>query len=232
MAISPSFLSSKAVQGYSPQFLDTGVEASAPMASAQSPDLTNRLLQIMGGNLSGTLSGGEKLSALGALLKSVSRGSQASPQDVVRNIQQQKLQEVQGRLQIEQFRKQAERQAQLGALKAEYVANAPSPQAARELQLMNDEDFSAFLRERNKPTSQNLDGIRAQLADLYGFGTPEYNQALKSYIERLQTISGPGGSVFTQQPVSLPALPGTAPKGVTPSNREKALAELKKRGAI
>jgi hypothetical protein len=202
------------------------------MAGAQSPDLTNRLLQIMGGNLAGTLSGGEKLSALGALLKSVSRGSQQSPQDVLRAVQSQKMQEVQSALQIQEFRKQAQRQAQLGALKAEYVASAPNEQAAREFQLMSDEDFSAFLRERNKPTSQNLDGIRAQLADLYGFGTPEYNQALKSYIERLQTISGPGGSVFTQQPVSLPALPGITPKSVTPVNREKALAELKKRGAI
>lgn len=202
------------------------MQPTQPMTDAE------KMAQIMQGNLAGQLSGGDKLLALSALLGSVARGRTQTPDQVFQNIQQQKLQEVQGRLQIEQFRKQAERQAQLGALKAEYVANAPSPQAARELQLMNDEDFSAFLRERNKPTSQNLDGIRAQLADLYGFGTPEYNQALKSYIERLQTISGPGGSVFTQQPVSLPSLPGTTPKSVTPSNREKALAELKKRGAI
>lgn len=202
------------------------MQPTQPMTDAE------KMAQIMQGNLSGQLSGGDKLLALSALLGSVSRGRTQTPDQVFQNIQQQKLQEVQGRLQIEQFRKQAERQAQLGALKAEYVANAPNAQAARELQLMNDEDFSAFLRERNKPTSQNLDGIRAQLADLYGFGTPEYNQALKSYIERLQTISGPGGSVFTQQPVSLPALPGTKPKSATPSNREKALAELKKRGAI
>jgi hypothetical protein len=145
------FLQSRAARGYSPQFLDTGTQAETPMAGAQSPDLTNRLLQVLSGQLGGTLSGGEKLSALGALLKSVSRGSQTSPQQVMQSIQQQKLQEVQGRIQLDQLRKQAEQQAQLGALKAEYIANAPDPQTARELQLMTAEDFSAFLRERRKP---------------------------------------------------------------------------------
>lgn len=106
-----SFMSSRAAQSYNPQFLDTGAQAPAPMAGAQSPDLTNRLLQIMGGNLAGTLSGGEKLSALGALLKSVSRGSQSSPQQVMQSIQQQKLQQVQGAMQIQELRKQAMQQA-------------------------------------------------------------------------------------------------------------------------
>ena len=227
----PSFLTSRAVQGYSPQFLDTGVEAPAPVAGAQSPDLTNRLLQIMGGNLAGTLSGGEKLSALGALLKSVSRGSQSSPQQVLQSIQQQKMAEVQNALQIQELRKQAQRQAQTEAYRNELVGAEQDPKRKAFLRIASADaiDKIAALQFESK---DNLDGIRAQLADLYGFGTPEYNQALKSYIERVQTISGPGGSVFTQQPVSLPALPGITPKSVTPVNREKALAELKKRGAI
>lgn len=74
------FLQSQAARNYSPQFLDTGTQAETPMDGGQSPDLTNRLLQVLSGNLGGTLTGGEKLSALGALLKSVSRGSQMSPQ--------------------------------------------------------------------------------------------------------------------------------------------------------
>ena len=202
------------------------MQPTQPMTDAE------QLAQIMQGNLAGQLNTGDKLSALGALLKSVSRGSQTSPQQVIQGLQQQKMQEVQGRLQLDQLRKAAERKAQLDALKAEYVSNAPNPQAARELQLMSDEDFSAFLRERNKPTQQSLDGIRAQLADLYGFGTPQYNQALKSYIERQQTFAGPGGAVYTQQPVTLPALPTGQPQGTTAPNRAEVLAELKKRGVI
>jgi hypothetical protein len=117
------------------------------------PTMTDaeQLAQIMQGNLAGQLSGGDKLMALSALLRSVSRGRTQNPEQVFQNIQQQKMQEVQGRIQLDQLRKQAEQQAQLGALKAEYIANAPDPQTARELQLMTAEDFSAFLRERRKP---------------------------------------------------------------------------------
>lgn len=112
MALPPSFATSAALRGFRPNLIDTQQEAAAPtVAATGGTDLTNRLLQIMGGNLSGTLTGGEKLSALGALLKSVSRGSQTSPQDVMRSIQQQKLQEVQGALQIQELRKQAMQQA-------------------------------------------------------------------------------------------------------------------------
>ena len=112
MALPPSFATSAALRDFRPNLIDTQQDAAAPtVAATGGTDLTNRLLQIMGGNLSGTLTGGEKLSALGALLKSVSRGSQTSPQDVMRSIQQQKLQEVQGALQIQELRKQAMQQA-------------------------------------------------------------------------------------------------------------------------
>ena len=116
MALPPSFATSAALRGFRPNLIDTQQEAAAPtVAATGGTDLTNRLHQIMCGNLSGTLTGGEKLSALGALLKSVSRGSQTSPQDVMRSIQQQKLQEVQGALQIQELRKQAIQQAQTEA---------------------------------------------------------------------------------------------------------------------
>lgn len=193
---------------------------------------TERLAQLMQGNLSGQLDTSDKLAALSALLRSVGRGSQVSPQQALQQFQQQKMQEVQGRIQMDQLRKQAEQQSQLNALKAEYIANAPDAQTARELQLMTPEDFSAFLRERRKPQQQSLDGIRAQLADLYGFGTPEYNQALKSYIERPQTFAGPGGAVYTQQPVTLPALRTGQPQASRVPNRADVIAELRKRGVI
>jgi hypothetical protein len=193
------------------------MQPAKPMTDAE------QLAQLMQGNLAGQLSGSDKLMALSALLRSVSRGRTQTPEQALQGFQQQKMQEVQGRIQIEQLRKAAERKAQLDALKAEYVSNAPNPQAARELQLMNEEDFSAFLRERNKPTQQSLDGIRAQLADLYGFGTPQYNQALKSYIERQQTFAGPGGAVYTQQPVTLPALP----TGQQPVTESAALSQAR-----
>jgi hypothetical protein len=146
--------------GYKRQFLDTNPEMGGaatpanPTATGRE-DLTNRLLQIMSGNLGGSLTGGERLSALGALLKSVSRGSQTNPQDVVRGIQQQKMAEVQGALQIQELRRAAAEKAQTDALKAEYVSqlSETNPQLARAIALMSPEKFSEFVIEQNKPQS-------------------------------------------------------------------------------
>lgn len=163
----PSFLTSRAVQGYSPQFLDTGVEAPAPMAGAQSPDLTNRLLQIMGGNLAGTLSGGEKLSALGALLKSVSRGSQQSPQQVMQAIQQQKLQETQGAMQIQELRKQAGQQAQRNALREDLLSKARNDQERARIRILSDENLEKYALQglENKPPE--MEAKEKQLATYF-----------------------------------------------------------------
>lgn len=146
--------------GYQRQFLDTnpvmgGAATPANPAATGREDLTNRLLQVMTGNLGGTLSGGEKLSALGALLKSVSRGSQTSPQQVLQSIQQQKMAEVQGALQIQELRKAAAEKAQTDALKAEYVSklSETNPQLARAIALMSPDKFSDFVIEQNKPKS-------------------------------------------------------------------------------
>jgi hypothetical protein len=148
------FTSSRAAQGYNPQFLNTDTLPGMPAASsAGAPDLTNRLLQVLSGNLGGTLTGGEKLSALGALLKSVSRGSQTSPQQVLQGIQKQKLGEVQGALQIQELRKAAAEKAQTDALKAEYIGQLgqSNPQLARAIAIMPTEKFAEFIIQQNKP---------------------------------------------------------------------------------
>ena len=168
--------------GYNKTFLtsDTppaGAAAATPATGSQ-PDLTNRLLQIMSGQLGGTLSGGEKLSALGALLKSVSRGSQTSPQDVVRGIQQQKMAEVQGALQIQQLRKAAAEKAQSDALKAEYVSqlSQSNPQLARAIALMSPEKFSDFVIQQNKEPQLSSYGRRI----VESFGVKPGSEAFKA----------------------------------------------------
>lgn len=111
-----------------------------------------KLAQVMGGNLSGTLSGGDKLLALSALLKSVSRGSKTSPQEAMAQIQQQKSAELQNRIAIDQARKNAERQAQLQTVKSQYIAQLQqtNPQLARAVQLMSADDFAKLVIEQNK----------------------------------------------------------------------------------
>ena len=81
--------------------------AAKPLTDAE------KLAQVMGGNLKGTLTSADKLMGLSALLKSVSRGSKTTPQEAIAQIQQQKSAELQNRLTIDQARKNAEQQSQL-----------------------------------------------------------------------------------------------------------------------
>ena len=122
------------------------VAPTVPLTDAE------KLAQVMGGNLSGTLTGGDKLLALSSLLKSVSRGSRTSPQEAMAQIQQQKANELQNRIAIDQARKNAERQAQLQTVKTQYVAELEqtNPQLARAVQLMSADNFEKLIIEQNK----------------------------------------------------------------------------------
>lgn len=81
--------------------------------SAIDEQQTAMLSKLAGGDISGSLTGGDKLIALGALLKSVSRGSKTSPQEVLQNLQQSKLQEMQTKIQLGQLQAEAARKARI-----------------------------------------------------------------------------------------------------------------------
>lgn len=127
---------------------------SGQKTAASATPLTDaeKLAQVMGGNLSGTLTGADKLMGLSALLKSVSRGSQTTPQQAIAQLQQQKSAELQNRLTIDQARKNAERQAQLQTVKTQYVSELQktNPQLARAVQLMSADNFEKLIIEQNK----------------------------------------------------------------------------------
>lgn len=194
MALPPSFATSAALRGFRPNLIDTQQDAAAPtVAATGGADLTNRLLQIMGGNLSGTLTGGEKLSALGALLKSVSRGSQTSPQDVMRSIQQQKLQEVQGVLQIQELRKQAMQQAQTEAGLQAYAARLPEDQRAVFDRLPLEEKIKMATRQE----STGFDPVTGQ--QVYTSG-PRTGQVIE---RRTTAVPSEGGGAGLGKPGTL-----------------------------
>jgi hypothetical protein len=163
-----AFLTSSAAQGYNPQFLNTDTLPGMPAASsAGAPDLTNRLLQVLSGNLGGTLTGGEKLSALGALLKSVSRGSQTSPQQVLQGIQQQKLGEVQGAIQIQELRKQAGRQAQRDALREDLLSKARTDEERAQIRILSDDSLDKFALQRLEQKAPDMETKQKQLATYF-----------------------------------------------------------------
>lgn len=184
--------------GYNPQFLDnspvSGAAAATPATGGQS-DLTNRLLQIMSGNLGGTLSSGDKLSALGALLKSVSRGSQTSPQDVVRGIQQQKMAEVQGALQIQELRKAAAEKAQREGFIAQASSRITDPAERDFFMSLTDKGKEEYLIKKMSPRDYGATGAEREAVSL---GLKPGSDAFKAYItERYgqpQYITTPQGT--------------------------------------
>lgn len=88
----------------------TKIKTGAPEIDDAQSELLTRLAS---GDISGSLTGGDKLIALGALLKSVSRGSKTTPQEVLQNLQQSKLQEMQTKIQLGQLQADAARKAKL-----------------------------------------------------------------------------------------------------------------------
>lgn len=82
-------------------------------ASSIDDTQTSMLESLASGDISGSLSSGDKLIALGALLKSVSRGSKTTPQEVMQNLQASKMQEMQNKIQLQQLRAERDRKARL-----------------------------------------------------------------------------------------------------------------------
>lgn len=158
--------------------------AAKPLTDAE------KLAQVMGGNLKGTLTSADKLMGLSALLKSVSRGSKTTPQEAIAQIQQQKSAELQNRLTIDQARKNAEQQAQLKTVKAEYVAQLQktNPQLARAVQFMSSDDFAKLIIEQNKakdPTRLAFDAL--------GRGRDPYSGAVvnpSAVLQNLPLVAG------------------------------------------
>ena len=226
MDYKPSFLSSRAVQSYNPQFLDTTPEMGATAPSSGSADLTNRLLQIMSGNLGGTLSSGEKLSALGALLKSVSRGSQTSPQQVMQSIQQQKMQEVQGALQIQELRKAAAEKAQYEKFRNDLIAQSTDPQEKAFLSIASPKALDQIAAQRFDKGKGDAYLDRLATYEKLKATDPARARVYWNMINRPQII----GSMETGLQRSYFPEPdlGAQTEGVDP----ELVAEAKKRGII
>lgn len=239
MALPPTFANSAALRGFRPNLIDTQPDMAAPEA----PDLTNRMLQILGGQLGGTLTGGEKLSALGALLKSVSRGSQTSPQQVLQGIQQQKLGEVQNIMQLQELRKQAGRKAQRDALREDLLSKARTDEERAQIRILSDESLDKFALQRLEQKAPDMETKQRQLNTYYDILEREGPDRASAYW-RLVAPGQVVGSIETGLRVYNPPEPtartgGVAgdvtqitqpqPKPVEPTEGERTAGFLTKR---
>jgi hypothetical protein len=121
---------------------------------AQGPDSLAQLTKLLGGDLSGSLTGGDKLLALAALMRSATRSGRRAgltPQQVMGQLQQQKVAELQNRMAVEQMRaKMAQEQRQQQFL-SKYSEALPEDMRGLLQTLSPDEAMKVASQEITRP---------------------------------------------------------------------------------
>lgn len=139
MAINPMmFPAFMGMGGQQPQQMQQPM-APQPMApqmqpqAPQTPDSLAEFTRLLSGDLSGSLTSGDKLLALSGLLRSATRSGRRAgltPEQVIGGLQQRKVAEVQNRMAVEQMRaQQAQRQQQEQAM-AQFASTLPPEKQA------------------------------------------------------------------------------------------------------
>lgn len=119
----------------------------------QGPNSLAQLSQLLGGDLSGSLTGGDTLLALSGLLRSATRSGRRAgltPDQVIGGLQKQKVAELQNRLLIEQQRAQMAQQQQQQTAMSNFVATLP-PEKQALFPGLDAEGQRAMLKEHLSP---------------------------------------------------------------------------------
>jgi len=165
-------------------------------------DLT-QLTQLMGGDLSGSLTGGDKLLALSALMRSATRSGRRAgltPQQVIGQLQQQKVAEVQNRMAVEQMRAQRQQAQQTQALRQQMRARL-TPEQQVEFDLLPDAAVQSLVGERLKsqmiPSPEKQSQMARQITEATGYevGSPQHRALMQQYLSQPQLMSTPAGIV-------------------------------------
>ena len=117
----------------------------------QSPDSLTELTRLMSGDLSGSLTSGDKLLALSGLLRSVTRSGRRAgltPEQVIGGLQQRKIAEVQNRLAVEQMRMQAATEKAQREARDEFIKRLPTEEQRAEARLLPLSAFGEIAKER------------------------------------------------------------------------------------
>lgn len=187
------------------------------MPAGNTPSDLDQLTKIMSGNLAGSLSGGDKLMALSALLGSVARGSKTTPQEVMSQLQQQKATEIQNRMQIAQLRQQAANEAELRAARDDYIANLSTPEEKRDARLLPLSAFADLAKKRLENRGEMASAIGKEYQDRLRLqGKPAADAWLALQGEKLIPVAE-GGAVFRGSDFMLGA-PAPANVTFTPVN--------------
>lgn len=178
---------------------------------AQGPDSLAEFTRLLGGDLSGSLTGGDKLLALSALMRSATRSGRRAgltPQQVIGQLQQQKVAELQNRIQVEQLRRDQEQQRQRAMVVQAYTANMTPDQASRFQYLLTPEQQSEVAKQAYVNKELAAAGLQP--------GTPEFSEGQRRLTSQGRFVQEPDGSFSFAPGVNLSDLVGSARPAATP----------------
>lgn len=219
MAINPMMLPQIiAMGGARPQMQMPTV---APMpAQPQGPDSLAEMTRLLSGDLSGSLTGGDKLLALSGLLRSMTRSGRRAgltPQQVISDLQKQKIGEVQNRLAIEQMRAQAATEKAQREARDAFIKRLPTEEQRAEARLLPLSAFEEIAKERLIAQTQTQSATIKEYEDrIRKFGKEEADKWLAKQDEKVVAVTAGGEVVRVSDLLGLNQTLGPpAPEGVT-----------------
>jgi hypothetical protein len=167
--------------------------AAAPAAATMGPESTyDKLIRAMsGGNISDTLSSGDKLLALSALLGSVTRGSRVTPQEVMANIRKQQLGQLETQVAVERMKANE-------TTKKAFLQTLPENERNM-VALLSDEQLGKYMIERQKGREET-DAEKKLRAAGIDPASPDGQRILRNVASSQGVISvtGPAGTTYVQ----------------------------------
>lgn len=178
-----------------------------PAGYTDSQSDRQKMMQIMtGGDFADTLTGGDRLLALSALLRSVARGSKTTPQEVIADIRKQQLGRIEAKVIGDSLKARA-------AASEAFLKTLPENE--RNMFMLLDADSQMkYMLEKQKGREQT-DTEKKLIAAGIDPASPEGQRILKNVAaaQGILNVSGPAGSVFKEAYQVVSGAP--APAGVT-----------------
>jgi hypothetical protein len=194
-----------------PDFTGMGQQTN----TQQTPDTLAEMTRLLGGDLSGSLTSGDKLLALSGLLRSATRSGRRAgitPQQVIGQLQQQKLAELQNRVAVEQAQTARTQQQQQRQFRAQFLATLPE-QERRAVSFLDDTALQQYAVKRSEGP-ELTPAEKALVAANIDPKSPEGQEILNDVARSLGLVpvSGPLGITFVRasQAGGAPTIP--APK--------------------
>jgi hypothetical protein len=189
-------------------------------ADTQQANSLAELTRLLGGDLSASLTGGDKLLALSALMRSATRSGRRAgltPQQVMGQLQQQKVAEMQNRMALQQMQQQKQ-------FRNQFLATLPENerQFAR---ILPDAQLAEYVMKRNagpELTSFAKD-LRMRNIDINSLqGQELYAQYIKNKIDPIIEMDTPSGKKFVgRESEYFRRFGGGAPSPTVPAPKTK-----------